>query len=184
MNGWGDVHHNSVPRRTGLWASWPNLVRMEQPSRFNLARLWNDYGMRLLRYGGVTVVTTVVGLTALYIGLAQFGWHRLLANLFSVVMSTPFAYYLNRQYVWERASGNHSVSREVGPFWIMTFIGAIVSTSAVFLVGLVTDSNALLLLTQLCAFGGLWLVKFAFLEKYLWPDDAEELAPESLSDAA
>lgn len=168
----------------GLYATWRNLVRMDQPSRFNLARLWNDYGKRLLRYGGVTVVTTVVGLTTLSVGLFVFGWPAVPANLVSVFMSTPFAYYLNRRYVWERSAGNHSVSREVGPFWIMTFIGFVVSTAAVGLASLATDNNLLLLLAQLAAFGGLWLVKFAFLEKYLWPDEAEELATESLSDAA
>lgn len=156
---------------------------MEQPSRFNLARLWNDYGMRLLRYGGVTVVTTLVGLTTLFVVLRNFDWPPAYANLVSVFMSTPFAYYLNRHYVWGRSSGNHSVSKEVGPFWIMTFIGAIVSTAAVWVAGLLTDVTLLLLLTQLAAFGGLWLVKFAFLEKYLWSDE-EERVSEPLSDAA
>jgi putative flippase GtrA len=149
---------------------WPNLDKMDQSSRFNLARLWDVYGMRLLRYGGVTVVTTLVGLTTLFFGLYVFEWSPWFANLVSVFMSTPFAYYLNRRFVWEQAAGNHSVSREVTPFWIMTGIGFIVSTAAVWMASLFTESNPLLLLTQLCAFGGLWLVKFAFLEKYLWAD--------------
>ncbi len=157
---------------------------MDQPSRFNLARLWNDYGMRLLRYGGVTVVTTTVGLTVLSIGLYVFDWKPVWANLVSVSASTPFAYYLNRHYVWERAAGNHSVSQEVGPFWVMTLIGYVVSTSAVGLMSLATDSNPVLLLTQLAAFGGLWLVKFAFLEKYLWPDQEEDVVEQPVSDAA
>jgi len=156
---------------------------MDQPSRFNLARLWNDYGMRLLRYGGVTVVTTLVGLTTLFIGLYSFDWEPVYANLVSVFMSTPFAYYLNRHFVWGRSTGNHSVSKEVGPFWIMTFIGFVVSTIVVGLASLATESRPLLLLAQLSAFGGLWLVKFAFLEKYLWPDNDPEMA-EPFSDAA
>jgi len=156
---------------------------MDQPIRFYLARLWNDYGMRLLRYGGVTIVTTLVGLTTLFIGLRAFDWEPVFANLVSVFMSTPFAYYLNRHFVWGRATGNHSVSREVGPFWIMTFIGFVVSTAVVGLASLATDSTLLLLIAQLSAFGGLWLVKFAFLEKYLWPDDDTAMA-EPLSDAA
>jgi putative flippase GtrA len=143
---------------------------MDQPRRFDLARLWNDYGMRLLRYGGVTIVTTLVGLTTFFVGLYGFDWPPVYANLVSVFLSTPFAYYLNRHYVWERAAGNHSASKEVGPFWIMTFVGFVVSTVAVGLMSRVTDSNPVLLLTQLAAFGALWLVKFAFLEKYLWKD--------------
>lgn len=143
---------------------------MDEPRRFDLARLWSDYGDRLIRYGGVTVVTTVVGLTALLVGLYVFDWPPVYANLVSVFLSTPFAYYLNRRYVWERGTGNHSVYKEVGPFWVMTLIGFVVSTAAVGFMSLVTDSKPTLLLTQLAAFGGLWLVKFAFLEKYLWKD--------------
>ena len=155
---------------------------MNQPARFSPARLWRDYGMRLMRYGGVTIVTTTVGLTALSLGLYAFDWEPVWANLVSVAASTPFAYYLNRRFVWERGIGNHDVSREVTPFWIMQFIGFAVSTAAVGIVSTVTESNPILLLTQLCAFGGLWLLKFAFLEKYLWPD--EEPVAEQFSDAA
>lgn len=156
---------------------------MDQPSRFNPGRLWNDYGMRLLRYGGVTVVTTLVGVTTLLIGLKIFDWEPWFANLVSVFMSTPFAYYLNRRYVWEQAEGNHSVSREITPFWIMTGVGFVVSTGAVWVASQFTDSTVLLLITQIAAFGGLWLVKFAFLEKYLWPD-AEPAPPTRIKDAA
>lgn len=156
---------------------------MNPTSRFSPARLWADYGARLLRYGGVTVVTTLVGLTTLLIGLKVFDWEPWVANLVSVFMSTPFAYYLNRRFVWEQASGNHSVSREITPFWIMTGVGFVVSTGAVWIASRFTDATALLLLTQLAAFGGLWLVKFAFLEKYLWPD-AEPVEPIRIKDAA
>ena len=143
---------------------------MKQQGRFEPVRLWNDYGARLVRYGGVTVVTTVVGLTTLFVGLYVFGWKPVPANLVSVLASTPFAYTLNRRFVWEQAVGNHSVSREVGPFWIMTFIGFLVSTAAVGVASLLTTAKPLLLLAQLVAFAGLWLLKFAFLEKYLWRD--------------
>jgi len=156
---------------------------MNQPPRLDPVRLWNEYGKRLVRYGGVTVVTTIVGLTTLLVGLYVFDWPPVYANLVSVFMSTPFAYYLNRRFVWEQSTGNHSVSREVGPFWIMTFIGFVVSTSAVGLASLLTEAKPLLLLTQLAAFAGLWLVKFAFLEKYLWPD-TETLPADPVRDAA
>ena len=127
-------------------------------------------------------MTTTVGLTALFIGLYWFDWQAVYANLVSVAASTPFAYYLNRRFVWERGVGNHDVSREVTPFWIMQLIGFAVSTAVVGIVAAFTETKPLLLLAQLCAFGGLWLVKFAFLEKYLWPD--KEPVAEELSDAA
>ena len=140
---------------------------MDQPRRLHLARLWEDYGARLLRYGGVTIVSTVVGFSTLLIGLYVFDWPGVFANFVSVCMSTPPAYYLNRQWVWERGAGNHSASREVGPFWVMTFMGFVVSTIAIGIASALTDLKPVLLVTQVGSFGALWLLKFAFLEKYL-----------------
>ena len=80
---------------------------------------------------------------------------------------------LNRSYVWERDAGNHSVSGEVGPFWILTFVGFVFSTIVVWLAGFISEETVFLLAAQMAAFGALWLVKFAVLEKYLWPDEAE-----------
>ena len=73
-------------------------------------------------------------------------------------------------YVWDQGQGNHSASREVGPFWIMTLLGWVVSTIAIAIVNTQTDSAIILVLTQMASFGALWIVKFAFLEKVLWPD--------------
>ena len=143
---------------------------MDQPRRLALARLWGDYGARLMRYGGVTIVSTVVGLSTLFVGLYVFDWPGVFANFVSVCMSTPPAYYLNRRWVWERGTRNHSASREVGPFWVMTFMGFAISTVAIGIASTLTDVKAVLLITQVCSFGALWLLKFAFLEKYLWKD--------------
>lgn len=126
-----------------------------------------------MRFGGVTIVTTIVGLFTLLVGLEVFGWSEVPSNLVSVLVSMPFGYVLNRRYVWERQPGNHSASREVGPFWIMTLLGFVVSTFAVWLVGSFTDSTPAILLTQIAAFGSLWILKFCFLEKVLWSDDVE-----------
>ena len=145
----------------------------EGHSRYDPMRLWRDYGARLMRFGGVTIVSTVVGLATLAVGLAVFDWPPVVANLVSVVASTPFAYYLNRSYVWEREPGNHSASREVGPFWIITFIGWVFSTFVVWLAGLYNQNTVFLVLAQVAAFGSLWIIKFAFLEKFLWPEEAE-----------
>jgi len=151
---------------------------MDQPRRLDPARLWRkycqhlwqEYGQRLMRYGGVTIIGSIVGVTTLLIGLYAFDWPGVFANFISVCMSTPPAYYLNRRWVWERGTGNHSASREVGPFWIMTFFGFVVSTVAIGIASLITDVKLVLLITQVASFGALWLIKFVFLEKYLWKD--------------
>lgn len=143
---------------------------MDPTRRFSVTRLWDEYGKRLLRYGGVTIVSTVVGLATLYVCLRFFGFGGIVSNFWSVLLSTPPAYYLNRAYVWGRGTNNHSASREVGPFWILTLLGWVVSTIAIAIADTQTDSELVLLFTQMAAFAGLWLVKFAFLEKVLWPD--------------
>ena len=143
---------------------------MDQTRRFNVARLWEDYGSRLVRFGGVTIVSTIVGLITLFVGLRVFDQSGIVANFWSVLFSTPPAYYLNRAYVWGRGTSDHSAKREVGPFWIMTLLGWVVSTIAIAIADTQTDSDVVLLIVQMAAFGALWIVKFAFLEKVLWPD--------------
>lgn len=143
---------------------------MDQSSRFNVARLWYVYGRRLMKYGGVTVVSTVVGVSSLIVGLYVFDWHPIFANFISVCMSTPPAYLLNRQWVWEQDSGGHSVAGEIGPFWIVTLLGFVVSTLAVGVVSELTERRLVIVFTQIAAFGSLWLIKFVFLEKVLWKD--------------
>lgn len=143
---------------------------MDQTRRFNVARLWEDYGTRLVRFGGVTIVSTIVGLITLFVCLSVLNMSGVVANFWSVVLSTPPAYYLNRAYVWGRGTTDHSASREVGPFWIMTLLGWVVSTIAIAIADTQTDSDIALLVVQMASFGALWIVKFAFLEKVLWPD--------------
>lgn len=149
---------------------------MDQTRRLDVARLWEDYGSRLLRFGGVTIVSTVVGLVTLFVCLSAFNMSGIVANFWSVVLSTPPAYYLNRAYVWGRGTNNHSASREVGPFWIMTLLGWLVSTIAIAIADTQTDSDIALLIVQIASFAALWLVKFAFLEKVLWPDSDDRVS--------
>jgi len=135
-----------------------------------VARLWEEYGTRLVRFGGVTIVSTIVGLITLFVCLSVLNMSGVVANFWSVVLSNPPAYYLNRAYVWGRGTTDHSASREVGPFWIMTLLGWVVSTIAIAIADTQTDSDIALLVVQMASFGALWIVKFAFLEKVLWPD--------------
>lgn len=136
-----------------------------------------------MRYGGVTIVSTVVGFTTLVVGLYAFDWNPLFANFVSVSMSTPPAYLLNRHWVWGRNPGDHSVAAEIGPFWLMTFMGFVVSMTAIGVVDRLTDSRVMFLVTQVCAFGTLWLLKFAFLEKVIWHDGERLLQEEPVTTA-
>ena len=87
---------------------------------------------------------------------------------------------LNRHWVWGKNPGDHSVSREVGPFWIMTILGFVISSIIVWSVSQFTDRLPLILLAQMASFGLLWLLKFAFLEKVIWKDKAQTPVAESV----
>jgi len=149
---------------------------MDEPRRFDVVRLWQQYGARLLRYGGVTIVSTIIGLTVLSFGIFVLEWPALTANVLSVFISTPPSYLLNRRWVWGK-NGDHSVAGEVRPFWIMALLGLVVSTVIVSTVDRYTDVGIIILFAQMASFGLLWLLKFAFLEKVLWK--AEEPAPDA-----
>ncbi len=172
------THDSSLAEVASSVAEPRTLDPMDRGQRrFDVARLWADYGARLVRFGGVTIVSNIVGLTTLAIGLFVFDWPGVLANFVSVCATTPPAYYLNRKWVWGR-SGDHSTTREVAPFWIMTLFGFVVSTIAIGVADLMTDAKPVLLAAQVGSFGALWLLKFAFLEKVLWPDDDSVSVPE------
>lgn len=166
---------HSLVRNTGTVVASPTLEGMESPRGLNVARLWDEYGQRLMRYGGVTIVSTVIGFSTLLIGLYVFDLPGVAANFLSVLASTPPAYYLNRRWVWGQGTGNHSATKEVAPFWMMTLLGFLISTIAIAIVDTQTDSKPLLLFTQVASFGALWLLKFAFLEKVLWKDSDDRV---------
>jgi hypothetical protein len=80
--------------------------------------------------------------------------------------------------VWGKNPGDHSVSREVGPFWVMTILGFMISSIIVWSVSQFTDRLPLILLAQMASFGILWLLKFAILEKVIWKDNATPVVSE------
>lgn len=144
---------------------------MQRPMLSLLVRRWEKYGLKLIRFGGVAVISSIVGFTTFTICLYAFDWNPLLANFTSVAVSTPPAYVLNRRWVWGRKDSNHSASKEVGPFWVLTFTGFLFSSTIIGIVDGLTDSRVLILFAQVGAFGMLWLLKFVLLEKYLWPSE-------------
>ena len=120
-----------------------------------------------MKYGGTTVVSTVVGLSVLFLGLEVVDLNRVIANLVSVVASTPFAYFLSRKYVWLQ-DGDHDITGEMGPFWALNLFGWVYSTVIVWLAGFFSTDTLFLVAAQVTAFGSLWFVKFFYLEKVLW----------------
>ncbi len=118
---------------------------------------------------GTTLLSAVI-LVALTIG---FGVPAGEANVVAVVCGIVPSYIGNRYWVWN-LRGQHSVAREIAPFWALSLAGLALSTIAVARVDVATRqwSGALrsiaLPVANLSAFGALWIVQFVVLDRFLF----------------
>jgi putative flippase GtrA len=128
---------------------------------------------KLLRYGTVSVVSTVTSMTVLGLLVATRsltpGW----ANLVATAVGTVPSFELNRRWVWGR-TGRRSLSGEVGPFAALSFAGLALSTLAVSVAGhlaagLDTAPRTIAVeAASVAAFGSLWLLQFVVLDRLLF----------------
>ncbi|MBQ90251.1 MAG: hypothetical protein CL441_02355 [Acidimicrobiaceae bacterium] len=138
-----------------------------------VARLWRDYGQKLIRFAGVSVVNVFTGQTLLYLCYARLGWPGMLANVVAVAAGSVPAYLLSRHYVWEREKGDHKVGAEILPFWGLAFVGLVLSTALVGVVDSFSDHTLAVQGANAAAFGALWIVRFVVLEHLLWGERTE-----------
>jgi putative flippase GtrA len=128
--------------------------------------------VKIVRYGAVSAVSTMVSLTVLgllvFTGTLSPGW----ANVVATAIGTVPSFELNRRWVWGR-TGRRSLLAEVGPFWALSFIGLGLSTLAVSVAGhwaadagLHAGMRALVAqAANVCAFGSLWIAQFVILDR-------------------
>lgn len=124
---------------------------------------------KLLRYAGVSVISTAVSMTILGILVASnavtAGW----ANLIATAVGTVPSFELNRRWVWH-TSGRRSA---MVPFAALSFLGLGLSTIAVSVVsGLVTSALRTVAAeaANVGTFGSLWLVQYVLLDRVLFRD--------------
>jgi putative flippase GtrA len=133
---------------------------------------------RLLRFGAVSVmnVTLTQVLLQSFYRLTSLGaaW----SNVLAVSLSAVPAFLVLRRWVWGK-TGNHSVTREIVPFWSYTLLGLAVSTAAVAAVEERWESAIAVSLANIAAFGVLWIAKFVLLDRWLFADRSIADAPGS-----
>ena len=122
-----------------------------------------------MRFSAVSVMSIVVTQTLLQ-SLYRFtslgaAW----SNVLAVGLSAIPAFLILRRWVWGRV-GNHSVTREIIPFWSYTFLGLAISTAAVAAVEEQWESAIAVSLANIAAFGALWITKFMLLDRWLFAD--------------
>lgn len=129
--------------------------------------LWLQYGRKFARYCGVSAFNVVFGQSLLFGFHTVLGWPGWYANFAAVAVSSIPAYLLSRRWVW-RQQGRHSLAAEVVPFWMMSFLGLVISTIAVALVDRRFDGALPVQLANIGSFGLVWVFKFVVLDRVMW----------------
>ncbi|MFQ5555285.1 MAG: GtrA family protein [Acidimicrobiia bacterium] len=138
----------------------------------------NRHGAKLIRFGAVSAFNVVFGQGLLFTAQTALGWPAVGSNIFSVSVGAVPAYLLSRYWVWQKRGKNHFM-REVVPFWSLALLGLGLSTLAVWYVDRQWDPHPLVInLTNLVAFGVVWVSKFIILDRVLFKH--EELTDEPL----
>lgn len=131
-------------------------------------RIHSQHGAKLLRFGAVSAFNVVVGQLMLYGAQVALGWRPVVANVVSVSVGAVPAYLLSRYWVWEKRGKNDFLG-EIVPFWTLALVGFAMSTTAVWYVDAQWAAPPLVInLTNLTAFGVVWLAKFFILDRVLF----------------
>ncbi len=128
-----------------------------------------------MRFAGVSVVGVVITQALLLLFAGGLDWAAVLANIVATTLAALPVFLLNRRWVWGK-KGQHSVSREIVPFWSYTLLGLAVSTGLVAVASAVWGQILAVMAANLLGWGVLWLGKFVLLERYLFRD-GDEVAP-------
>lgn len=160
---------------------------MKHPVAFAREYVRSAHFRRFLRYSSVSVVSTLVSLGGLYL------FFRVLhigtatdSNLLATAIASVPAYYLNRTWAWGKSGRSH-VLREVVPFWLITILGVVLSTTAVHFAAVEAKSHHLskdgetiaVEFANFFTYGVLWFAKFSFFNRVLFkvkPEDTAEVA--------
>jgi putative flippase GtrA len=91
----------------------------------------SEHGKKLLRYGSVSIISTIGTLSLLFLTYHVFSVGTAMeCNVLATGVMTIPAYYLNRTWTWGKSGPSH-LWREVVPFWVIAAISLLISTVVV-----------------------------------------------------
>lgn len=126
---------------------------------------------KLLRYAVASGLNVVVGQVLLFGAQTVLEWPAVTSNVAAVCLGTVPAYLVARYWVWQKRGTNH-LTREVLPFWILALAGFVLSTGAVWIVERRWGPPPVVInLTNLVAYGFVWVAKFLVLERLFAMDE-------------
>ena len=128
-----------------------------------------------LRYGTVSLIATVTSVTVLGVLVVSTTTPVWLANVAATAVGTVPSFELNRRWVWGK-TGRRSWRGEVGPFWVLSFAGLLLSTLTVSLAAAWATSAGVdgtvrtvaIDAASVAAFGSLWIAQFLILDRILF----------------
>jgi len=128
---------------------------------------------RFVRYGSVSAISTVISLVTLGILVGALGAPAVLSNVIATGVATGPSFELNRRWVWAQ-TGQRSIRRQAVPYFLLSFVGLIVSTVAVHVAADATAHSTRLVHTAaveiatILSYGALWLVQFFLCDRLLF----------------
>src|SRR4051794_233445 len=144
-------------------------------------------GQTFLKYSAVSVISVAINLALLGFAFGVLGWSAAPAHDFAGGISAIPSYYLNRAWAWQKRGRSHFL-KEVVPFWALAFLGLVISTIAVHIVGNNIKQyhkavqTVIVALTNIGAFGVLWVVKFIIFNELMFKHHPEVLEDEPALD--
>ncbi|MGH9304109.1 MAG: GtrA family protein [Acidimicrobiales bacterium] len=131
---------------------------------------------RLIKYASVSIIATIVTQTVLFLTYHVLTLASAMeCNVLATAVSTIPAYYLNRTWTW-RKGGKSDFWREVAPFWMISFVGLLLSTIAVGIaahnadrISPSSDIRALVVqLANLSTYALIWVGRYMVFNRYLF----------------
>jgi putative flippase GtrA len=129
---------------------------------------------KILRYGTISVVSTAISLSGLFVFYRWIGLSPTWSNILATCIATVPYYYLNRMWVFKRSGRSH-LTKEVLPFWTIAFVSLVLSTLAVKFAGSQVHSitskdirGAILVGANFATYGILWIAKFVVFNRFLF----------------
>jgi len=154
---------------------WPRTATPWIPESLmrNLSDKQRDSVRRVIRFGSVSAISTVVGIVSLGIFIGLLGYPVVWSNILAKGIATIPAFELSRRWVWAQ-SGERSILRQAVPFALLSFAGLVLSTFAVHLAVDATAHSSRLVhtataeLASIASYVPLLLIQFLLCDRVLF----------------
>lgn len=131
--------------------------------------------VRIWKFAAVSLVATAVSQSLLFLFYPHIVSSAMGSNVIATAVSTVPAYYLNRRWTWGKR-GKSRLWREVVPFWVIAFVGLVLSTVIVGIAaknaGRISPSTEVkeivVHVANLFAYGLIWVGRYTILNRFLF----------------